>query len=363
MGTEMNIKTDKFHLIIKWAVLLFAYMIMTSIVLNVTFTNSYFHFHLPEGPTAFQKIVYAEANRPFVYRALAPFLIRSLTHITPDTLKSKISDVVESRDILEIFGFRKEYATEYVWSFVLLYCSLIGFALVLRKFIATFYRSPSYLADFAPLGALACIPLLGSYFIYDYPNLMLFTGCLLFMAQKNFKLFYPIYILTCFSKETAILIPFIFFLNYSLINDKKKYWIHLVTQVIIWILISAFLRYIFRDNPGQLLETHFLGHNLSVLTNPFSYFKFTANALPKDFNIFMLAIIALLTTVHWKEKAIYLRRASAILIPMIALALAFGWVEEIRMYYESVPIFYILCLHSVTKIFNIPIEQTTDFSI
>lgn len=355
----MNLSSEKFQILMKWSLIIFGYMIITSIILNVTLTNSYFHFHLPEGPTAFQKIVYAEASRPFVYRALVPYLVRSLTRLTPEIIKLKIEYVVQTRDILQIFGFRKEYATEYTWAYIILYCSLIIFALVLREFISIFYRSPDYLADLAPMGALVFIPLLESYFIYDYPHLMLFTASLLFLTGKKYKLFYPIYILTCFSKETAVLIPFIYFLNYFCLNNKTNFWLHLISQTVIWISISVFLRYIFRDNPGQLLEFHLINHNLSVLMNPFSYFRFTFNALPKGLNIFMLSLIALLILIYWKEKAIFLRKALFILVPMIILALIFGWIEEIRMYYESLPICYVLCLHSFMRIFKIPFIQAT----
>jgi hypothetical protein len=338
-------------------------MIMTSLVLDATLTNSYFHFHLLKGPTAFQKIVYARAARPFVYRAFAPFMVRTLTRLTPEVIKVKIEQVVKTREILKIYGFREEYATEYFWAFVLLYFSLLGFALALRKFIAAFYRAPSFLADLAPLGALACLPLLVSYFIYDYPNLFLFTASLLFLVRKDFKLFYPIYILTCFSKETAVLIPFILLLNYKSVNSRQKFWLHLVLQVVIWLTVSGLLRYVFRDNPGQLVEIHLFGHNLSVLANPSTYFRFTAKALPKGLNIIMLTFLAFLTFKFWKEKAFFLRRALFILVPMSLLTLFFGWVDELRVYFESLPIWYTLCLHAGIRIFDIPFERAGEFNL
>jgi len=343
--------------------LLFLYMVMTSYVMNVTLTNSYFHFHLEEGPTAFANIVYADAPKPFVYRALAPFLVRSLTYLTPQSAKLEIENVVRSKDILQIFGFKMNYATEYFWAFIILYLSVLGFAFIMRKFVTAFYRSPSFLADFAPVAALVCLPLLGSYFIYDYPNLLIFTTCLLFLIKNDLRLFYPVFIVACFSKETSVLIPFILLLNISRYQNRKVFWFNLIAQSLIWVTIFGLLRYVFKDNPGQFLEIHLLGHNLAHLTNPANLFRFTANVLPKGLNIFLVASLVILTAMYWKSKPVFLRRSLFILVPMLGLALIFGWIEETRMYIESLPICFTLCLHSTLKIFKIPYEQSIEKTV
>ena len=192
-----------------------------------------------------------------------------------------------------------------------------------------------------------------SYFMYDYPNLFLFSACFLFLYQRKWTLFYVLFALTCFSKETAILLPFVFFLNRREPQFRNRFWRHFFGQSAIWVIITIFLRYVFRHNPGQLVEFQLLKRNIPIVLDPASYFQFDALLLPRDLNLLLIALLAVLVCRNWKKKPLFMRKSLAILIPLVGLGFFFGIIDEMRIYYEVVPIVFMLCLPTIQQIYKV----------
>jgi hypothetical protein len=345
---------------LKWWVILSAYMLIASLVTHLTLSDRGFHFHDPESRVAFHKMVYGEAQKPFVYRAFVPSAVRVLTFLTPESVKKKLESVWNHKASFKQYGYEGKFATEYTWGIITIYLALIGFAFCIRRLTAAFYDLSPLVSFFASVVALASVVLLRSFFVYDYPNLFLFSLCLLLMVERNWRLYYPIFIAACFTKETAILLPFILLLNRPLSGSRKTAAFHIAVQCAIWIAAAMLLRYIFRDRPGDILEFHLFDYNLPLLSAPAKFLQFSHSFLPRGLNIALIGLVATLTCVGWRAKPPFLRRSLLILVPLVGLALLFGWVDETRMYYEALPILFCLCFHTVAKLFSEPLALQMD---
>jgi hypothetical protein len=301
-------------------------------------------------------MIYGKADRPFVYRAFVPFVVRVLTAATPRSLKQFIEAKWKSVRRLNSLGFYQgyedNYTTEYFYTMAVTFLSIVGILFVMRSMTGIFYRGPgeNIIIFFAPILFALFLPTFKTRLIYDYPNLFLFSLALLMLYKSKWVFFYPIYAAACLSKETAILLPFIFSLNYFRREDHIFPWVHLCSQVLIWGICFTLLRYIYSGNPGSFLEFHLFDYNIPILARLSTYFRFDVPMIPIGLNIFIIALLAFMIISNWRDKPLFLRRSLAILIPLLTIAMLFGWIDETRMYLEAAPIMFLLSLPSFVNI-------------
>lgn len=342
--------SEKQRMFWSWFISLLAALTISSMVLNTTLTGGEFH---NQDRVNLHKIIRGTANRPFIYRAMTPLTVRILTDITPEFARAKITSIWESRKLYQAFAMPRDYPVEGIWAFFVMLSALIGFFISLRLLILRFYDIPEFVGTLLALVALSIIPMFRSYFIYDFANLFIFTTCLYLITIQNWRLYYPCFLVACFTKETAVLLPFIIFLMPSLFPGKRKiYFAHIGSQFLLWAVIFVGLRLVYQSNPGQTLEFQFMAHNVGLLTRPGVFLIVNKYFMPGNFNILILISLLFFVFKHWIEKPLFLRRAVLILVPMMGLALLFGWLDETRMYYEAYPILFLLGMYSVMKIFN-----------
>lgn len=343
-----------FNTALRYIVLLLVYMVVASLVLNATIGSLDFHNYYNFKRASLSAMVYGTADRPFVYRALAPVTVRLLSLATPEPIKQKICGAFRNVGRYSVLdqrnGLEDGYAVEYFYTLLILYLSIIAIAFTMRALIRAFYKTHMILADFLPVLLIVFLPVLHSCFIYDYPNLLMFSLCFLLMYQNRWRLFYPVFILACFSKETSILLPFAFLLNNSELKKEKNYWKHLIVQVLIWLVVFLSLRFIYKGNAGQMLEFHLLDVNLGLLKYPMRFFKLDAILLPQGINIPFYGIITTMVFWGWKSKPRFLRKSIFIVVPLIALALLFGVIDETRGYYEAMPIVFLLIIPTLLNL-------------
>jgi hypothetical protein len=70
-----------------------------------------------------------------------------------------------------------------------------------------------------------------------------------------------------------------------------------------------------------------------------------------------MLLIAVLAGYHWSEKPAFLRDGLWILAPLVLLTMLFGFVEELRDYYEVYPILLILIVHSIYTLCGIKLVK------
>lgn len=294
----------------------------------------------------FKDMVYGEAYKPFVYRTLLPSTVRAVVEVTPVKLKDKIRLAYEHRKILlvEMLKWETEYIYEYSVALVLMLCCFIGFAFALHHLTSWFYDYPPLVADLAPVGGLLILPVFFRYcnYIYDPCTLLLFTLAVSSLVTRKRVLFYIIFALASFNKETSILLSALFLIHEVRIVGKATLIRHLLYQASLWIAIRGLILFLFRNNPGSMLEIH-LAHNAELLFRPFWLLYFVG----------VIVIFWVLVGYGWARKPVFLRKGLLItLIPLVSLAFFFGYVDELRDYYEAYPFLFLLLVPTMVDLFG-----------
>ena len=300
-------------------------------------------------PAKFGNMVYGTAWKPYVYRALVPFGIRTVASIIPKETKLAINDKISENDRFKLLNnkwrWEKYFLTEYLIGCIVMYLLLIGFFFAFRYLFKTVYEAPDKLLDLTSLVALLGLPVMFKYtsFIYDFSTLFLFTFSLALMAQKKWVTFLIVYTLACFNKETTILLTMLFVIYFYFIPmtrlDKLPFVKILSAQIVIYLVVRAMLNYFFFDNPGR-----FLLDPIDILT------KHNLSMSPYTIEAVIYLFIALMVLYKWGDKPIFLKCGLWILLPLVSLGLFFGFLDELRDYYEAYPIVLLLMAHTIGDI-------------
>ncbi len=345
----MSEKKRKYRILPLWLIRLMLYLFVSGLVLMIFVVHPGMNGY---SAAMFDDMIYGEAHRPFVYRALVPSIVRFITDMTPESFETAFVNHKNNSVTLTRFAELSAIADEHVYEFYITIAILLflfyGFAVILRRLIKEYYDFPKYVSEFAPIGALLILPLFFRYcnYIYDPATLFLSALALLFISRRNHLWFYIIFILASINKETAILLSGLFFIKeYSTIS-RKSLISHLIVQLIIWAAIKIVINIVYLNNPGSITEFHLLDYNLQMIFRPLGLLYFAV----------IVFFFYRLIKYRWNEKPPYLRKSLfVILIPMIALAIILGYIDEFRQYYEVYPIIFLLILPSILDIFGIKI--------
>jgi len=295
----------------------------------------------------FGEMIYGKAHKPWAYRALLPFCVRITTSAIPEDLRNSLNQKMWENNRFIRFNKRwqweKSLITEYIIASIFMYLALGGFFFSLRYLFGSVYEAPTKLLDFTSLFALLALPVMFRYYsyIYDFPNLFFFTLCLALMIRNEWLLFLLVYTLSCFNKETTILLTMLFAIYFwccSLPPLKNPLLRKLILiQIGIYFTARLMLFYFFHSNPGMFVGINLLKHNLSMFPYPIG----TAVG-------FLLIIMAILY--KWEEKPLFLKCGLWMLLPLVLLCLLFGWLDEMRDYYEVYPVVILLMAHTIGDI-------------
>lgn len=241
------------------------------------------------------------AARPFVYRVLPSFFIKIISNV---------------------FGF-----SPYLSAMIIMYISLMGFTYTILALAKLFLPTP-YVRSFTLFAPVGLLPfLIYQRHIYDFPTLFFFTLALYFLARNKLGIYILIFTITTLTKETSLFLFIFFLLQFRNIGTKK-----IIFWSTIQILIYAALRfatiYLFRNNPGGLLESHLYDHfNIYRLYPELAVVLFLL--------LFTIAGIAVLQT---QDKTNFLRNSFiAIGGPTLVLYLVAGMPFEMRIFLEAYP--------------------------
>ena len=295
----------------------------------------------------FVDIIYGHAFRPFVTRALLPVLVRIIAFSLPTEWKAAIV----AADWRLAYSWEQEYLPEYLVASVLMYASLAGFFFALKYFIEGLYELPRIFIDAVCLVALASLPAFFQYYsyVYDFPTLCLFTLGLGLLLRRKWTQFIVLFFLATVNKETSILLVLIFaiyFFRRNELLDPKKFRQILISQIFIYLVVRGGIAWIFRNNPGSLVEFHLLDHNLGLF-----------HQHPSLAGIVIALTLLALVFYKWMEKPAFVRFGFWIVwIALFVAALFFGFLEEYRDYYEAYPLFVALAIHSLARVMRLPVQ-------
>ena len=301
-------------------------------------------------PASFVRMVYGIAFKPYAYRALVPFSIRATSSLIPQEIKQAINETVWENKTFKLMNdnkgrLEKYILTEFLIGCIVMYLGLAGFFFALRYLFKTVYEAPDKLVDLTSLAALLGLPVMFKYtsFIYDFSTLFLFTLGLALMARKKWMPFLVVYTLACFNKETTILLTMLFVIYFCCVSitrlAKPSFMKILSAQIVIYLIARAILNYFFYDNPGS-----FLLNIIGILT------KHNLKIPPYSIEAFVYLFITLMVLYKWEEKPLFLKCGLWILPPLVLLCLFFGFLDELRDYYEAYPIVLLLMAHTMGDI-------------
>jgi hypothetical protein len=320
---------------------------LTSAVILFLFVNYEGISHRNSTTSEFGATVYGTAHKPSVYRVLVPLLIRGVTSVTPDSLKTKVQRFVEARkSSVESLGWEEKYYVEYFAACVIMLFLFIGYAFAFRYLLSFYYARDSAVANLVPVFGLLLLPLFFRYhhFLYDPATLCLFTLSLALIAHRKNLWYYPVFLLACLNKETAILLLGIFFLFQRGHMPFRVLVRHLGVQGMIWTLVRAALYRTFENNAGSPVEFQLVNHNRLLLEDPRALTYF----------VLVVVLFALFIAQNWKDKPLLLRQGFlTLLIPLLSLSVLWGFFDALRVYYEALPFAVMLALPTVLQIFNV----------
>ena len=301
----------------------------------------------------FSDMIYGTAWKPFVYRTLLPSAVRLISDVAPVEIHESLTENIEASDfgmlVLQKLKWESEYLFEYLIAVIFMWIFLIGFVYAFRKLLIELYSLPDWFTNLISLSALLALPPMFQYYsyVYDFPTLFLFTLGLFFLIKQRWNTFLLLFFISCFNKETTILLTLIFSIHFYN-GDKlsKKFYYQFITiQILIFLTIKTLLYFLFQNNPGGFVEFHLLDRNYLI----FNGFSLTT------FIVWLIIIIA--TFSKWKVKPKFLKDALWIALPLVILTLFLGFLDELRDYYEVFPIVLLLITYNIAHIFGIELKQ------
>lgn len=316
----MENKTDS---IFMWFVL-----IIVSIIVFGSFINTKIDGY---ERAMFDEMIIGRAHKPFVYRCFIPVLTKGTYYILPEQIKHSLNILSEKKHFVSPYFF----LTAIFW-----YLSILGFAFSLKKLAQFIYNLKEFISLTIAIIGVAGIPIFFKYYsyIYDLPQLFLFTLSLYFLVKARWNFYLLALFLSTMNKETSILLIFVFFIHYKNILSNSLFRRLLKYQFLIFISVTLLIRLYFYNNPGTLVEFQ-LFHNLSL--EPYSVSQFIS-----------FIIIGIAIYFDWENKPHFLRSAFYMIIPLLLLTLFLGFIDEYRDYYEVYPVIILLVFHSIQKLFH-----------
>jgi hypothetical protein len=312
----------------------------------------------------FLDLIYGRAHRPFVYRALVPWLIRGTLAVVPGALTRGLSEALpEALPIVgraaDFLSWEREHLPEYAIALGLAYLAIIGYLVALRWLGRQCYDMPAserpWLTDTLPLLSLVVLPVFfkrGTHFLYDLPALFLFTLALACLRAHRVRAYYAVYAIGLLNKETMLLAGVAMALWVAAGGGhrwRERLMWHAGVHIALFAIVRLALIAIYRHNPGEPAELRLLD-NLIFYSYPYWFTAVTS-----------VGSVVLLIGHDWKKKPLLLRSTLWLVVPFFGLYLVAGSWGEIRVFYELLPVCYLLGFQTVAKIMGWPMNASVEY--
>jgi len=291
--------------------------------------------------TLFADMVEGRAHRPFVYRTLVPSTIRLLSGAMPAPVRRGLADRLHRSKPARALGWeKKDEIPALVVAFGVMTLCLVGFAFALRGAARVLYAFPDPFSGLFPLAVLAFLPAFFKYYnyLYDPGTLLTFAWAVWALAARRTRLFYVVFGLAALNKETAVLLVPVFLTHeWSRLSTRGRV-AHGAGLLAIYGVIKLGLHRVFSGNPGGIAEFTLLEHNVPLLGRP-GVLLYMALVLGP---LFVLALGG------WREKPPLLRQGLLfVFLGQLGLAVFLGYLDELRVFYESLVFLVLLALPGV----------------
>ena len=293
------------------------------------------------GKATWEKVLTGTAYHPYIYRQLLPAAANLLAPYVDGMWALRLGRQTET--VLGERFFRGQlngrlFPSQVILILAMMYLSLAAFAATMFLLVRDlgYSRRLQYLMP--PASLLAATVTFNFGYMYDFPQLLLFTLGLWLMYRKAWAAYLLVFALGTLNKETTLFLVLIF----SLFNWHRLPRLRLLTiggtQLAIFGLIQAALRYRFRNNLGEALEWHLsdqvVAYQRIFFETPWILALWATG----------LVVVASLVVWRWKRKPEFMRCALTPLPFFTVLMLFWGYPLELRAALEMMPVIAILML-------------------
>ncbi|MET0555054.1 MAG: hypothetical protein ABW221_18575 [Vicinamibacteria bacterium] len=286
------------------------------------------------GGTTVPDMIHGTATKPFVLRTLVPSTVRVLREAIPDATARRLWLKVLRRcprlaRALPALEWEEQFLLEYLIAAVVMYGCLLGFVWALRALYRELHPESAWRRDLFPLAVLLGLPFffdVGSHFLYDFATLLFSAWCLLPLERRRWPVFYAVFALSLFNKETAALVSIVFALRFFREMPRREWLAHLAAQVTLAAAVRAFLLHAYQANAGPGMQWN-LRKNL-ILAGERGIDVPTA---------VLFGVLLVAAVVGWRAEPRLARAALATAPPLTLAYFLVGIYGEIRIFYELVP--------------------------
>ncbi|WP_028324528.1 hypothetical protein [Desulfatirhabdium butyrativorans] len=258
------------------------------------------------------------ADTPFQYRVLVPWLVQSVSRWLSPNLLSPIQ------------MFRM---AEFFFTFSL----CIVFRSYINLFIEDAMRSSVYALSIfllLPYQYIFYSPSLHSIFYpSDVPSVFFFTLGLILIYKKNWFLYYPIFAIATFNRETTIFLVFICWITAISKTNMLSVTSQCLVQMVLWVLIKQFLAVLYADNPGPGFFVNFISTNWMKLGNPLNVIR-----IASSFCFVWVAVLYRFSCI----TSDFLKRTTFVIFPYLVGMFIVGNIIELRIFGELIPVVLIV---------------------
>jgi hypothetical protein len=351
---------------------LFSLVLAMSVSALVTHCFLALHEFMSESSRAsLTRLMDGTADRPFVYRRLAPDLVRAATdrmmaRIPPDRALHYTEESPINRYRLDpSLSLRTAVSHRVAYFFIWLSLTatfLCGAALVQA------IRGGTWLAALATATVVvSLLPIMFTEhgYLYDFSELFLWTALLLCVVRRWWVAVPILFGLMLANKESAALVvPALFPLFFSRLGAKKALiWTGVLGAGSLgWL---AYVRTKYALLPGTSREW-WLPQNFVFWTTPSSYLKLKTGVFspglysPAGANVIFLVLLLIPLRFGWKRVAADWRWAtvllSAVLLPLFFVS---GFLDEIRALSLLYPLLLVICLEGTQALFATTAQPLT----
>jgi hypothetical protein len=278
------------------------------------FTWVYFASTLQFEDATLAALADFSAFRPYQYRMLLPSIVHGLAWLLPLPVE---------------------------WIYMgLTWATCCALLLAFRAFCSYWLQGQSLnLAPLLMIYAMLWNYAIISIFIYpsDILAILLFVLGLLCLFQGRMRLYYAVFVLGCFNRETVCFLTFAMLFLYL----GRRSLIYLawqsIAQFALWFAIKSLLTYLFRENYGESVFQNQIANNL----------HFFADLLARDvFALWSLANFGglwLFIPFMWRNLPNDLKRLLLLIVPFLLGMSVVGLLYEVRIYSELVPLVCSAC--------------------
>jgi len=303
-------------------------------LLSLYFTNIHFILCQEAKRASLSLLLDNSADVTAQYRVLIPWIVNFLIKLKLPFLASpvRLFKTIEFLSTFFLFVAFRSYISLFIKS------TLLSSLFSLTLFIILPYQ---YIFYSWSLGAI--------YYPYDIPSVLFFTLGLILIYKKNWPIYFPVFIIATFNRETTIFLTFIYFVTTIKKNNMIPVLFHCISQLIIWIFIKKYLAVLYAGNPGPGFFMNFFFVNWAAITNPVN-----AVRVASSFGFIWIMVL-------YDFKLItdeFVKRSLIVVIPFLLGMFIVGNVIELRIYGELIPVILSAFLLIVNNLHHMELEQS-----